>query len=90
MMCSGHGWQIRYPKGVVIPVGGVTLKDLGLLPDHPGKYTVRVTWPAQRKKDAEPENEPKPHSLFGATLIPYATVISDPVQFEIVTQKQSE
>ena len=92
MMCSGHGWLIGYPKGVVVPVGGVTLKNLGLLPDRPGKYTLEVTWPAQAKKDTKPENESKPHSFFGATLIPYATVNSDPVQFEIVstTIKMSE
>jgi hypothetical protein len=90
MMCSGHGWLIGYPEGVMVPVGGVTLKNLGLLPDRPGKYTLEVTWPAQMEKDAKPENEPKPHSLFGATLIPYATVNSDPVQFEVVTTPESK
>lgn len=90
MMCSGHGWQIGYPKGVVVPVGGVTLKHLGLLPPRPGKYTVEVTWPAQTEKGAKPENESKAQVSFGATLIPYATVTSDPVQFEIVTSPESK
>ena len=42
-VCMGHGASSRYLKGKVIPLER-TLDSEGWLPNHPGIYTVVVTW----------------------------------------------
>jgi len=43
-ICTGHGFGPRpFPKGKVIPIER-TLGNEGWLPNHPGSYTVVVTW----------------------------------------------
>lgn len=86
MECTGHGWIIGYPKGKVVPVTGVTLRSLGLLPDRPGTYFVAATWNAQSEKKGQPDSAAKSHSLFGAVLEPYTIVHSAPIQFVIRSQ----
>lgn len=82
--CTGHGWLTTYPRDKVLPVTGVTLRGLGLLPQKPGKYTVAARWNAMRKKGDQSESS----SMFGVRLTPFAVVLSRTVGFEVMSQPQ--
>jgi hypothetical protein len=79
-ICTGHGAYSLYPKGVVVPVAGFTLRGLGLLPSEPGKYSLVVTWAAQVADPDHPLN-----TYYAAVgqppFKPYAMVRSEPANF---------
>lgn len=80
---GGHGWFSRYPRGKVIPVLGMTLRGLGLLPNVPGEYTVSVDWNAQSEDDKEATKQSSNIFFPSKPLVPYATVHSAAVTFRI-------
>jgi hypothetical protein len=86
MLCTGHGWIIRYPKGELVPVRGLTLKTMGLLPSQPGKYLLIATWFARSEMEEQPNSDVK--ARFGSRVIPYAVVQSISTQFAIRSAPQ--
>jgi len=81
MFCTGHGWQIGYPKGKVVPVLQLTLSRLGFLPDRPGTYTVAATWKAL----GVIANAPAAMNYY-RPLAPWAVAHSQPVTFHVLKQ----
>lgn len=47
---GGPSAMWRYPKGMIVPIERSLAGD-GFLPDHPGTFTVSVTWNAYRGDD---------------------------------------
>jgi hypothetical protein len=80
-ICTGHGAYSLYPKGVVVPVPGITLRGLGLLPGEPGKYSLVVTWQAQIANPDHPIDRSFDVTARQPPFKPYAMVRSDPVNF---------
>jgi hypothetical protein len=80
MFCLLHGWIMKYPKKKVMPILGITLKELGVLPAAPGTYTVTVTWNAFGAVDKKSGNNSPP-------LMPYAVAHSNPVTFRVVASQ---
>jgi hypothetical protein len=78
MLCTGHGWTTQYPLGKPVLVPRMSLRALGLVPDHPGTYTVNATWNAQSFTSDE-----KP-GIFGRSLKPYAVARSRTVTFRLL------
>jgi hypothetical protein len=76
-MCTGHGWQTRYPVGKQVYVRGLTLSASGELPLRPGDYSVTVTWNAGSFSG-------QPNGFGNQPLQPYATVHSQTVKFCIL------
>lgn len=82
MFCLLHGWVMKYPKGKVVPILGITLKELGMLPAAPGTYAVTATWNAIGAPDKDSNNNSHP-------LVPYAVAHSNPVTFRVVAAQGS-
>ena len=80
-VCTGHGWQTAYPPGKPVPVPGIALGYLRLLPDHPGTYTVTTTWNVNSFVPGHMAGE------LGRPLQPYAIVHSQPATFRIVPER---
>jgi hypothetical protein len=78
MFCLFHGRVMKYPKGQVVPILGITLKELGALPAVPGTYSVTATWTALGARDKESNNNSYP-------FVPYAVTHSNRVKFRVVT-----
>jgi hypothetical protein len=81
MLCSGHGWQTGYPVGQPVAVRYLTLGGMGMLPDRPGTYTATATWHVMAVRAGE-----RKAGLFGHALEEYATVQSQPVTFQILSE----
>lgn len=85
MSClGGHGWLSHYPKGKVIPVLGMTLRGLGLLPHVPGEYTLTVDWNALSEDDKEAAKQATNILFPSKPLVPFARVHSAPLTFRVV------
>jgi hypothetical protein len=79
MVCMGHGWLIGYPKGKVVPLLGMTLRGLGILPDHADSYTVVAAWNALAAVDGAPSG-----TNLNSNLEPYAVAHSIPATFRVL------
>jgi hypothetical protein len=77
MMCMLYGRRISYPKGTVVPILQMTLREFGILPDQPGTYTVTATWNAFA---AAGQGSVRSSSPIEA----YASAHSRPITFRIV------
>jgi hypothetical protein len=55
-VCTGHGWGPKpYSKGQIFTLER-TLANEGWLPNHPGMYTVMVTWAPFQKPEKDPSS----------------------------------
>jgi hypothetical protein len=77
MFCLFHGWITKYQKGKVVPILGLTLKELRMLPAATGTYTVTATWNALGGPDKKPDSNSSP-------FVPYAIAHSNLVTFRVI------
>jgi hypothetical protein len=78
LFCLGHGWTVDHPKGKVVPVVGLTLQTLGMLPDHADTYTIVATWNALSHVEGAPGI-----NNYSNRFDPYAVVHSRPASFHL-------
>jgi hypothetical protein len=68
--CSGHGFGPRpFEKGKILSLEW-KLKAMGWLPNHPGTYTIVLSWCTRTGKVTEPDRKGR----WAANLQPYAMV----------------
>jgi hypothetical protein len=76
----GHGGCGQYLRGEIV-LNELTLNEMGLLPDHPGSYTVVAVWSPSTGADMNCGMRFYP---------PYVTVGSAPATFRVVDEKHLE